>query len=342
MKRITTVIAAAATCAIAASAVAQELAYTTSAPLTLPADTFFGQVMGVATNSKGGVYVYTRNGEPTITLGGSRAFAHGGSSLYEFAPNGRFVREIGKQNYGFLAAQQVRVDPSDNVWVVDSYSSMVMKFDPQGRILMLLGRKPEAVDVPSGPDNGQGNPPGSGAQSDLFRSPTDVAWDSAGNIFVADGLGNARVAKFDRDGVFLKSWGSRGAGDGQFKTARGIAVDAAGNVYVGDRGNGRIQVFDNDGVYKSSIRTGGDPEAICISPGPHQYLFSSNSNPLNDWDKGGEIVKLELNGAVAGRFGHVGKGPRDFGSVAAIDCRNPNALYVAEAGNWRVTRVSLR
>ena len=340
MKRITT-LALAAACALGFPAAAQEISYTNSQPLTLPHDTFFGMAAGVATDSKGNVFVYTRNGDPTVTLAGSRSFAHGGSSLYEFGPDGKFIRQIGKQAYGFLAAQQVRVDKNDNIWVVDRYSSMVMKLDPQGRVAMLLGRKPESVDVPSKPDEGRGNPPGSGAQSDLFQSPTDVAWDAQGNIFVADGIGNARIAKFTRDGVFVKSWGSRGTGDSQFHTAHGVAVDANGNVYVGDRGNKRIQVFDNDGNYKSSITTGGDPEAICISPGAHQYLFSSNSNPADDLDHGGEIYKLELNGTVVGKFGQAGKGPKDFGSVNGIDCRNPNALYVAEAGNWRVTKVAL-
>jgi hypothetical protein len=344
MKRLTTPLATlllAAASILAVPALAQEIGYTTSEPLMLPHDTFFGMAAGVATNSKGNVFVYTRNGEPTVTLSGSRTFAHGGSSLYEFAPDGKFIRQIGTQVYGFLAAQQVRVDSHDNIWVVDRYSSMVMKFDPAGRVVMLLGRKPESVDVPSSPDTGRGTPPGSGAQSDLFQSPTDVAWDADGNIFVADGIGNARVAKFTRDGVFVKSWGSRGTGDSQFKSAHGIAVDASGNVYVGDRGNNRIQVFDNNGTFKSSITTGGDPEAICITPGAHQYLFSSNSNPANDLDHGGEIYKLELSGTVVGKFGRAGKGPRDFGSVNAVDCRNPASLYVAEAGNWRVTKVDL-
>jgi hypothetical protein len=340
MKRLATLLLAAASI-LAFPALAQELGYATSQPLMLPNDTFFGMAAGVATNSKGNVFVYTRNGEPTVTLAGSRSFAHGGSSLYEFAADGKFIRQIGKQVYGFLAAQQVRVDKNDNIWVVDRYSSMVMKFAPDGRLIMLLGRKPESVDVPSSPDTGRGTPPGSGTQSDLFQSPTDVAWDADGNIFVADGIGNARVAKFTRDGVFVKSWGARGTGDNEFKSAHGIAVDAAGNVYVADRGNSRIQVFDNNGTFKSSITTGGDPEAICITPGAHQYLFSSNSNAANDLDHGGEIYKLELGGAVVGKFGHAGKGPRDFGSVNAIDCRNAASLYVAEAGNWRVTKIDL-
>jgi len=296
---------------------------------------------GVATNSKGHVFVYTRNTDPIVVIGASRAFAHGGSSLYEFGPDGKFIRQIGKQIYGFLAAQQVRVDPHDNIWVVDRYSGMVIKLNQEGDVAMLLGRKPESVDVPSTPDHGRGNPPGSGSPSDLFQSPADVAWDSSGNIFVADGIGNARVAKFTPEGVFVKSWGARGLGDSQFQTVHGIAVDANGNVYVADRGNRRIQVFDNNGNFKSSISSGGDPEAICISPGAHQYLFSSNSNPQNDLDHGGEIYKLELDGKVVGKFGQAGKGPKDFGSVNAIDCRNAGALYVAEAGNWRVTKVNL-
>src|SRR6202161_4983449 len=98
---------------------------------------------GVATDSKGHVFVYTRNTDPIMVLGGSRAFAHGGSSLYEFAPDEKFVRQIGKQVYGFLAAQQVRIDKQDNIWVVDRYSSMVMKLDPVGRVAMLLGRQAE-------------------------------------------------------------------------------------------------------------------------------------------------------------------------------------------------------
>src|SRR6201990_2295569 len=134
MKRFATL---AAVCVIAVPAMAQELGYATSQPLQLPHDTFFGAAAGVATNSKGNVFVYTRNGEPTITLGGSRAFAHGGFSLYDFAPDGKFIRQIGKQVYGFLAAQQVRVDKNDNIWVVDRYSSMVIKLDPQGRVAML-------------------------------------------------------------------------------------------------------------------------------------------------------------------------------------------------------------
>lgn len=322
-------------------AAAQQIAITPSQPLKLPPDTFFGAAAGVATNARGDVYVYTRNGDPTITLGGSRAFAHGGSSLYKFAPDGTFIRQLGRDNYGFLAAQAVRVDAHDNVWIVDSYSDMVMKMDPDGRILMLLGRKPEAVRVPAVADSGSSDQSGAGQPADLFQGPTDVAFDAAGHIFVADGLTNARIAKFTPDGVFLKSWGSRGTGPGQFASPRSIAVDAKGNVYVADRGNHRIEVFDNDGTFLRAITTAGDPMALCISPGAHPYLYASNSNPVDDLDHGGQIYKLELDGTVVGTFGRAGKQAGAFGTVNAIDCRNPSALYVAEMGNWRVQKIDL-
>jgi len=344
MKRLATLLLAAAAC-IAAPAIAQEIGFTASDTLQLPRDTFFGAVAGVATNSKGHVFVYSRTGTPVMTLGGARSFVRGGSVLTEFDETGKYVRSIGKNLYGALAAAAVRVDRNDNVWIVDTYSGMVIKFDPQLRILMMLGRKPESIDVPATPNTGRaatGAPPASGMKSDLFEGPTDVAWDTNGNIFVADGTGNARVAKFDRNGVFVKSWGSRGSDNDQFSTARSIAVDTTGNVYVADRGNNRIQVFDNDGTYKSSITTAGNPQAICISPGTHQYLYASNSNPVNDIDMGGEIYKLELSGTVVGRFGRAGRQIKEFNAVNAIDCRTPNQLYVAEMGSWRVQKIALQ
>ena len=336
MKRLATLLLAAA---LSLPAAAQEIAFTGSDPFVLPKDTFMGSATGVATNSKGHIFVYTRNGSPTMTLGGSRAFVHGGSSLYEFAPDGKFIRQIGKQVYGFLAAQALRIDAHDNIWAVDRYSSMVIKFHPDGTVAMLLGRKPESVDVPSSNAPARNN--GKGADSDLFDNPADVAFDAQGNIFVADGLVNARVIKFTKDGVFVKSWGEKGTAPGQFNTPHGIQVDAAGNVYVSDRGNSRIQVFDNDGNFKRAITGVGDPESLCISPGAHPYLFASNTNAYNDLDHGGEITKLELDGTVVGKFGHAGKQLKEFGTATGIDCRGGNTLYVAEAGNWRVQKVVL-
>jgi DNA-binding beta-propeller fold protein YncE len=305
--------------------------------LQLPAGLYLGEVGGVATNSHGHIFVYTRTGHPTISIGTARPFAHGGSRLFEFDPSGKFVREIGKDSYGFMFAAQVRVDPKDNIWVVDQMTGMVIKFDPQGRLLMLLGRKAENVNVPTRAVKGDG----AGRPTDLFERPTDVAWDAAGNIFVADGLGNARIAKFDKDGKFVKSWGKKGTANGQFANVRSIAVDAQGNVYAADGGNKRIQVFDNDGGFKTAFANVGNAQALCMTKGPNQVLYVSNSNPPTDIDRDGEIYRMSLDGTITGKFGRAGKSLKEFGTVNAIDCRNENTLYVGEIGNLRVQKLTL-
>ena len=328
-----------------------EIAFDSSANLlTLPDDIYLGEVGGVATNSKGDIFVYTRTGHPTVSLGGARAFAHGGSRLFQFDRTGKFIREIGQGSYGFMFAQQVRIDPQDNIWTVDQMTNFIMKLDSAGHVQMLLGRKPEAIPIPApaprgdagGAAGGRGGLPGAGAQSDVFNRPTDVAWDTAGNIFVADGVGNARVAKFNSKGVFIKSWGSRGTEPGLFGTVRAIAVDAQGNVYVADSGNKRIQVFDNNGTFKTQFSNVGTPTALCITPGPNQFMYSSNSNPPEDFDVAGEIYKMKLDGTIVGKFGRAGKLPKEFGTVNAIDCRSENNLLVGEISNMRVQKITLR
>jgi hypothetical protein len=321
-------------------------------PLTLPDDIYLGEVGGVATSSRGDIYVYTRTGHPTVSMATARPFAHGGSRLFQFDRNGRFTREIGAGLYGFLFAAQVRVDSQDNVWVVDEMSAMVMKFDPQGRVALLLGRKAEALNNPpraggpgpagEGGGRGGGRAPGAGAPQDVFNRPTDVAWDAQGNIFVADGLGNARIAKFTKDGAFVKSWGQRGTANGEFASVNSIAVDAQGNVYAADAGNQRIQVFDNNGTFKSEIKGVGNAQAICMTPGPNQVLYVSNSNPPTDIDTAGEISKMRLDGTMIGKFGRAGKLPKEFGTVNAIDCRSESTLYVGEVGNFRVQKVTIK
>jgi 6-bladed beta-propeller len=307
--------------------------------LKLPANLHLGEGAGVATNSKGNILVYTRTGEEA-TMGGSRFFTHGGSRLFQFDATGKYLGEIGVGIYGFMFAQSVRVDSNDNIWTVDRGADVIVKFDPSGRFLMAFGRKPESVNPAGGSGRGGRGVPGQGIAGDNFNRPTDVAWDAAGNIFVSDAYTNARIVKLDKFGKFVKTWGSKGAGEGQFDMPNSIAVDAQGNVYVADLGNKRIQVFDNDGNFKTQIADVGAPWAICISPGAHQYLYSSNSNPPDSMDNG-EIYKLDLNGKILGKFGTSGKLAKEFGTVNEIDCRNPNVLYAGELTNWRVQKLTL-
>ena len=301
-----------------------------SAPnfLKMPPNLYLGEGIGVATNSKGNIYVFTRSGN---------------TRMFEFDKTGKFTREIGQGLYGFVFAHAVRVDKDDNIWAVDEGSNMVIKFNPQGRVVMTMGRRPESVEgfMPTPP----GAAPVPPAQPYTFSRPTDVAWDPQGNIFVSDGYGNSRVAKYDKNGRFIASFGTKGNGQDQLNLPHTIAADAKGNIYIGDRSNRRIQVLDNDLKFKASYTNVGAPWAVCVTPGPHQYLYSSNSNPDNNVAEiaavTGEIYKMELDGTVLGKFGKAGKGIGDFSTVHEIDCRNENDLLVSEITAWRVQKLAL-
>src|SRR5271155_3787799 len=208
-------------------------------PLRLPPDVYFGEVSGVALNSKGHVFALSR-GNTTGPAYGAAA-----TQLLEFGADGRFLREIGHNLYAWSFAHTVKVDRNDNIWVTDKGSDMVVKFTPDGRVDMVFGRKQEASDEGTGPLK-HPDPP-LPAENGKFRQVTDVAWDAAGNTYISDGYINSRVAKYDVDGNWVKSWGEFGTGPGQFRVLHSIQADAEGRLYVADRGNGRIQVFDGDG-----------------------------------------------------------------------------------------------
>jgi hypothetical protein len=296
----------------------------------LPADLYLGEGIGIATNSRGHIFIFHRSGD---------------TRLFEFDPSGTFVKEWGSGVYGFEFAHQVRVDSQDNVWVVDEGTNMVIKFNPAGRVAMVLGRRPEPVAGATATQNAL-NPPALDRKYGFGR-PTDVTWDPQGNIFVSDGYVNSRVVKFDKNGRFIGQFagGERGDGQNQLNTPHSISSDAQGNIYVGDRGNRRVVVLNNDLTLKTMYTNVGNPWAVCVSPGPHQYLFVSNSNPDSNpaasWAITGEIYKMELDGKILGKFGKAGKGLGEFSTVHEIDCRNPDQLFVSEISAWRAQKIML-
>ncbi len=320
-------------------------------PLKLPPDMYLGEATGVAVNSHGHVFVFSRGN----TTG--PAYAAAAAQLLEFDADGKYLREIGHNLYAWSFAHVVRIDPQDNIWAVDKGSDMIIRFNPEGRVTMVFGRKQEASDEETGPLK-HPKPP-LPPEEGRFRQPTDVAWDPAGDIFISDGYINSRVAKADKNGVWIKSWGDPGDGPGQFNTPHSIAADAHGNLYVADRGNGRIQVFDSDGKFLRQIKIDvpvppdarpaigskppanvkgtmapGSPWAVCITPGPNQVLYAVDAYP-------GRIYKLSLDGKVLGMLGKAGKQLKEFGWVHEIACPSENVLYVAELLNWRVQKLIL-
>jgi hypothetical protein len=224
---------------------------------------------------------------------------------------------------------------------------------------MVFGRKQEASDEGTEPLK-HPKPPLPPVDG-LFRQVTDMAWDAGGNTYISDGYINSRIAKIDKNGNWLKSWGEPGQGPGQFNTPHSIAIDAEGSVYVADRGNRRIQVFDGEGKFLRQIvidvpidpnarpvignrphlpPTGdqtiapGAPWAICITPPPNQILYSSDGYP-------GRIYKLSLDGTVLGVLGESGKQLKQFGWIHQIACPSADELFIAELLNWRVQKLIL-
>ena len=331
----------------------------TSVPnlLKLPKDLYLGEASGVAVNSKGHIFVFSRGN----SIG--PAYAASAAQLLEFAADGTFIREIGHNLYAWSFAHTVRVDKEDNIWAADKGSDMVVKFNPAGQVVMVFGRKQEASDEGTEPLK-HPKPPLPPVDG-MFRQVTDVTWNAAGDAFISDGYINSRVAKVDKHGKWIKSFGEPGDGPGQLNTPHGITSDAQGNVYVANRGDSRIEVFDGEGKYLRQIKIdvpfdyatavpaigpkpvmggtdmyarqlgAGSPWSVCITPGPNQVLYASDAFP-------GRVYKLSLDGKVLGWLGESGKELKQFGWIHEIACPSENEIYVAELLNWRVQKLLLR
>jgi DNA-binding beta-propeller fold protein YncE len=323
-------------------------------PLRFSTDLYLGEATGVAVNSQKHVFVFSRGN----TTG--PAYAASAAQLLEFGPDGRFIREIGKNLYAWSFAHAVRIDKDDNIWAIDKGSDMIIRFNPEGRVTMVFGRKQEASDESTGPLK---HPvPPLPAEDGRFRQPTDVAFSPEGDIFISDGYINSRIAKADKNGSWIKSWGNRGNNPGEFNTPHNIGADSQGRIYVADRGNRRIQVFDSEGNFlriitidvpfdenarpaignKPDLKTyqqvltfvPGAPWTICITPPPNEVLYTSDAYP-------GRVYKLTLDGKVLGVLGQSGKQLKQFGWVHELACPSENELYVAELLNWRVQKLML-
>ena len=321
--------------------------------LKLPAGMNFGEVPGVAVNSKGHVFVFTRSNSA-----GGPAYGAAAAQLLEFGAGGEFIREIGKGLYAWSEAHSVRIDKDDNIWAIDKGSDMVIRFNPAGRVTMVFGRKKEGADEDAKPWE-HPTPPLAPVDG-LFRQPTDVAWDSRGNIYITDGYVNSRVAKYDSNGDWVKSWGERGTGPGQFRIPHAIVIDRNDNLYVGDRTNRRIQVFDTEGKFlrmftidvppqpgtkavNGNTPTGpalqavmGAPNSICITQGATQVLYVGESTFP------GRVFKVSLEGKVLGVIGKSGRQLKQFSGVHQLACPSENEVFAAETSNWRVQKLVIK
>ena len=275
--------------------------------LSLPAGANFVEVSGIALNSKGHIFVFNRGPKP----------------LMEFDGNGTFIRTLGDGI--FKTPHGLRVDAQDNLWISDIGFNVVLKLSPEGRVLMVLGRKDKAGEFLTQSYSSTFL----NYDAPLFNQPTDVAFDSSGNIFVTDGYGNSRVVKFDKNGKFIKTWGRKGNGPGEFNLPHSIAFDSKDLMYVADRENNRIKIFDADGNFIKEWTHVGDPWAIVITPDQSLYVADGKNE---------RVLKMNLNGEILGGFGEAGKGPGQFNFAHSIAVTSKGEIYVGEILNWRVQK----
>jgi DNA-binding beta-propeller fold protein YncE len=311
-----------------------------------------GEVLSVAVNSKGETLVLNHPGSPTT----GPLYGNATTQLLLFDRTGKFAREIGQGVYGLGYAHTVRYDRYDNLWVVDKGTNTVMKFNPAGYVTLNLGRRPEGYEG----EYHRPEPAKAVPADGLFNGPTDIAWDAQDNIYVSEGYVNNRIAKFDKNGNWIKTWGQFGEGGehanlnpGHFRNVHTIQIDREGTIYAGDRGNRRIHVFDGDGNFKRFMHLtvpydktrhpvlGNMPAnrpdetapwTMCITNGPTQYLYVMDSEP-------GRLYKMALDGKIVGIFGESGRQPGQFNWPHGIACPSENEVVVADMNNWRVVKL---
>jgi DNA-binding beta-propeller fold protein YncE len=278
--------------------VAPELEYVAVPdPLTLPAGMTLGSTASVIFDSKGHLWVLNRGAQP----------------LAEFDANGRFIRSMGEGLFG--RTHGFTIDGAGNFWVTDVLGHIVVKLDPQGKVLLTLGTKGQAGDW------------NEAAGTRLLQEPNGVAISRNGDVFIAQGhtpglKGDPRVLKFDRNGKFIKSWGGKGKEPGKFEIAHGIAIDANDLLWVVDRENQRLQIFDTDGKFIRENKYGGVPCGLTIGT---QYIHMVNGFA-------GQILRLDLDGKVLAVTGKPGKGLGLFGEAHNIAVSPTGDIYVADPG----------
>jgi len=275
-------------------------------PLPVPDAAAMGASSDVAFDSKGHLYVLSRGTKP----------------LTEFDENGKFIRAFGEGL--FTRSHGIRIDKDGNIWATDVGAHTVMKISQQGEVLLTLGTKGKA---------GEWN---EAAGSQLFNEPNDIVFGANGDLFITQGhtpgagKGDPRVLKFDKNGKFIKTWGGKGTEPGKFDVAHGIAIDAKGLLWVTDRENQRIQIFDQDGKYIRELKYAGLPCSLDIGS---QYMYMVNGFA-------GQLLRMDLDGKVLAAVGKPGPAGSvgEFGEAHFIAVSPKGEIYVADSVNRAVQK----
>jgi DNA-binding beta-propeller fold protein YncE len=305
-------------CATAASAArAQDNPYrAVEGWARLPDGRTWGATAGADVDARDHVWVFERCGANSCA--GSDL-----APILEFDQSGKLLRSFGAGMFVF--PHGIHVDKDGNVWVTDAQGKdgkghQVFKFSPDGKVLLTLGKAGVAGDGP-----------------DTFNQPSAVIVAPNSDVFVGDGHGrdsNARIVKFSRDGKFIKTWGRKGLAPGEFDTPHALAFDSKGRLFVADRNNNRIQIFDQDGNFIEQWTQFGRPSGIFIDRKDNIYVADSESNSVRrhpGWKRGIRIgnVRDEMVTAFIPDPDENAKGTSAAEGVAVDSKGN---IYGAEVG----------
>ena len=271
----------------------------------LPEGSTLAGVAGVDVDSLHRVFVFQRTDPPVLCFDGST-----GKVLASWG-DGQFTR----------SAHGLEIDSEDNVWLVDVEHHQVFKFSPQGDLLMTLGTK---------------GTPGLGPRH--FNKPTDVAVTESGEIYVADGYANSRVAKFSADGQFLLDWGRKGEQPGELDTPHGIAVDRRGIVYVADRGNGRIQIFDGDGRLLDQWTNPRMKRPWGLDLGPDGSVYVVDGGDLVHRGKKEHVLRFSSEGKLLDQWGGFGRYDGQFYWAHDVAVAPTGEVYVCDVLGKRIQK----
>lgn len=278
----------------------------------LPDDIVLGQVSGVDVDSHDHVFVFRR--AENSWLSGSfdpQPIASPTVMIFD-GTTGELLSSWGEGM--FVMPHGLTVDREDNIWLTDVGLHQVFKFDPSGKLLLTVGER----GVP-------------GLDGSHFNRPTDVAVASDGSFYVSDGYINSRVAKFSPEGRFLFEWGTKGKGPAEFDLPHSVALDSSGRVYVADRSNARVQIFDSDGRYLTEWKGPefGRPWAVRVGPDGYVYVVDGGDHPDTPPDRA-RVLKVDLNGEIIDSFGSFGDNDGQFMWPHDIAVAKDGAVYVGE------------
>lgn len=267
----------------------------------LPKGWVLGEVSGVDVDRNDNVWVFNRGAHPVI----------------QFDKNGKMLQAW--KEVPVKSSHGIRVDPDGNVWLVDVAGHALLKFNQEGKLLMVFANP--------------GGAPGDNDSKYAYNRPTSLAFHPNNDIYVSDGYVNQRVVRYRKNGEYVQHWGKKGTGDSEFDIAHDVTIDRSGRVYVADRTNGRVQIFDQNGKFLNKWTDLGHPWGLYYTSREDAIYMADGEN--------NRVIKVNLDGQIQGVLGGFGKAPGKFDFAHHLAVDSTGAVYVAEIKNWRVQKFAV-